>query len=213
VAQVVAKELPERLAREDRERTADEHDVHDHVERAAGEGEEGDAGGVQPWSLSDEECGQGRGEGGEPVDRRVEERAHEGPALDHLGDENAADRAEDGVLPAEEDLARHDEDERERDDALVLDVERDGLHVREEREPEEEDDADPGREARRLEGDPHHRPGSHRQSDAENGGDVPVKPGRVSVGIHGYGELGEVVEAGCRFSTSGTRHRLQRHKP
>ena len=112
------------------------------------------------------------------------ERAHDRSPLDHLGDEDAADRTEDGVLPAEEDLARDDEDECERDDALVLDVERDGLHVREERKPEEENDADPGGQVRRVEDDPHHRPGRNRQSDAENGGDIPVEPGRVSVCVH-----------------------------
>ena len=195
MAQVFAEQWEEPLAGENRERAADEDDVHDHVEGASGEGEEGQAGRVELGALACDEDGEGRRERCEPVDRRVEERAHGRPALEHLGDEDAADRAEDGVLPAEENLARDHEDERERDDALVLDVERDGLHVREEREPEEEDDADPGREARRVEGDPHHRPGCHRQSDAENGGDIPVEPGRVSVGLHD-GELGEVVEAG-----------------
>ena len=182
VPEVLAGQRQEALAGEDGERAADEHDVDDHVGGAAGEGEEGDH--PEPARVAEQEDGKRRGERGQPVDRRVEDRAHEWPALDHLRDEHAEDRAQDGVLPAEEDLARHHEDERERDDALVLDVERDGLHVREEREPEEENHPDACRDVGAIQRYSHHSPGGHRQSDAEDGGDVPVEPGWVSVSVH-----------------------------
>ena len=160
VPEVLPGQRQEALAGEDGERAADEDDVDDDVGGAAGEGEKGDH--PEPARVAEQEDGDRRGERGQPVDGRVEDRAHERPPLDHLRDEHAEDRAEDGVLPAEEDLARHDEDERERDDALVLDVERDGLHVCEQREPEEENHPDACRDVGVIQRYSHHSPGGHR---------------------------------------------------
>ena len=81
-------------------------------------------------------------------------------------------------LPAEEEEARDDEDERERDVAVAGRVDRDGSELRDQGEAEEHRDPEGGSRIEVGPGDGDRRPGHDWQSGRDDGEDVPAQPGR-----------------------------------
>ncbi len=133
VAQVAARGLAQRDPVGERDRDRDERDVGDDVRGAAGEDEDGQLAGVAGADRAavpaEQERGQRRCERRERVGARVERAAQREAALDALHDGGGHQGGEDRVLPAEQDLRGHQEDEGERDLAGALLVERHRLEL------------------------------------------------------------------------------------
>ena len=180
-ARVLAEQRKQGDTVVERDRERDEGDVDGDERRAAPDGEEDGDTGVVRAVTAVEERGHRSGERRQRVHRPVERQPRGRAPLDELSGDCADERDQHGRLPAEEDEAREDEDECERDGAQALHLERDGLQLGEEREPEEQQDRGCLTSAWRIESDAHRSPGHHRRRERDCARDQPAKPGRVGL--------------------------------
>src|SRR6185312_2790321 len=148
---------------------------HD-VRGAAGEGEDGQlgrvVGGDRAAVPAEQQGGQHRGERGERVGGRVERAAQRQATLGVLDDGGREQGGDHRVLPPEQDLGGEQEDERERDLARALLVQRHRLELCRERGEREYENARQGVLGGRCCGCTQGRPDRHRHRRRDDRDDV-----------------------------------------
>jgi hypothetical protein len=184
VPEVVGHDVRDRTPSVERHRDADEHDVEPDEDSALDECETGERSEVAPREgrrrFEDRERGHRRRSGGDRVHRDVEQRPENGRAVEQLRDRERQRSDQDAVLPAEQNLAGDDEDERERDQPVTPFVEGDRLQLGQDRQRQEDGDAGGPGQVGRIERNRDNRRGRDRDGEADDAEGIQEQPRRIT---------------------------------
>ena len=185
VADIAPLYLPQRHAGRKRDGDGDQGDVRDDVGGAAGEGEDGQPGGVggadRAAVPAEQEGGQCGGERRQRVGGRVERAPQRQSALGVLDDGGRDEGGDHRVLPPEQDLGGEQEHECERDLARTVLVQRHRLELRRQRGERKHENARQGVLGGRGCDRGQDRPDCHRYRHGDDRDHVPEQSGRQGV--------------------------------
>ncbi len=177
VSEVVDDHGPWAVVLHQRRRNTDEGDIEREEDRALDEDDHRHRSVVRaPGQAQSGEVHDRRGRGRDCVDRAVERQPERRRAALSLRDQHRADADGDGVLPAEQHLGCDDEDERQGDDARVVEVERQRLQLDRDRAEEEDGYAGQSSDGRLVHGQHRRRDGNDRRADGDHREDEADQP-------------------------------------